>query len=63
MTHMTKTKGEHFRCPDYVRDAILKEIAEKNRQKTEVIVRAICKALKIKYRPVEMGRPRRSEQP
>lgn len=56
---MTRTPEKHFRCPEYVDEAIAKEMAEKKRNQTEVIVRAICKALKVKYRPVEMGRPKR----
>jgi len=59
---MTKTKEMHFRCPDYVREAVEKEGAAKKRKQTEVIVRAICKALKIKYQPVEMGRPKKDPQ-
>lgn len=56
---MTKTKGEHFRCPDYLRELIEAEVAETGKTKTEIIARRLCKGYKIKYQPVEMGRPKK----
>lgn len=55
---MTKTQEIHFRCPDALREAIDAAPEAKGKDRTEKIVRALCKAFKVDYVKPAVGRPK-----
>lgn len=59
---MTETPEIHFRCPTDLRDAIDAAATQQGKRRTEIIVRALCRAFKIKYVAPKPGRPPKGKQ-
>lgn len=55
---MTKTSEIHFRCPDVLREAIDAAPEPLGKDRTEKIVRALCKVFSVEYTKPAIGRPK-----